>query len=137
MYDLVSGEIFELGKVEKELLPFIRRMDLPIPEICPSTLRYSLAKYEVSEIYAAYDRLISLINTKRLVLERSEHSPTEAAINVKSLEQLLPEKFLEQIINAYPSIEVFTIFPNGISADRAKELILSIYPSAKVNIKSI
>lgn len=136
MYDPSSGEVFELSKVEKELLPFIKRMDLPLPPVCPSTLRYSLAKYEVSEIYSAYDRLISLINTKKLVIERSDHSPTEALLNLKQLDDAFCQKIIPEIINNFPSVVSFVLFPPCESTDTVKDLILTLLPSADVKIKN-
>lgn len=136
MYDLSSGEVFELNKVEKELLPFIKRMELPLPPVCPSTLRYSLAKYKVSEIYSAYDRLISLINTKNLVINKSDYSPTEAFLNLNPLDDAFCQKIIPEIINNLPSVVSFILFPPCERADTVKGLILRLLPSADVKIKN-
>jgi len=116
MYDLTSGEVFEYSRLEKELLPFMQRMDKPLPAVCPSGLRYSLAKYEVSEIYSSYDKLLSLINTRKLIFT----SPTERAVDVMLNASSAPQEaafwaFLSAV-NGIPTIESVTVIPKGEDA---------------------
>lgn len=61
LYDTVCGGICEVSRIQKELLPYVQRLDRPLPDVCPTTLRYALAKYEVSAINEAYDGIMALI----------------------------------------------------------------------------
>lgn len=124
MYDLSSGEIFEYSRLEKELIPFMQRMAKPLPAVCPSGLRYSLAKYEVSEIYSSYDRLLSLINTERLVFTRPEEITENAKINLSSTDVETAIKAFSSAVNSIPTVESLTVIarePDGIAfAERIK-----------------
>ena len=123
MYDLSSGEIFEYSRLEKELLPFMQRMEKPLPDICPSGLRYSLAKYEVSEIYDSYDRLLTLINTNKLIFTHPSERATDVKLNVTSADTETLIKAFSFAVNHIPTIEGLTVIPTGEAADAmAKEL---------------
>ena len=123
MYDLSSGEIFEYSRLEKELIPFMQRMEKPLPDICPSGLRYSLAKYEVSEIYEAYDRLLSLINTNKLIFTHPSERAINVTLNVTSADTETLIKAFSFAVNHIPTIEGLTVIPSGESAeDMAREL---------------
>ncbi len=109
LYDLSSGEIFEYSKLEKELIPFMQKMSKSLPSACPSGLRYSLAKYEVSEIYAAYDRLFSLIDTKKLVFTDPSSITDCAALKISGVDRAFLKKVIIMVVNNVPTIESFKI----------------------------
>lgn len=115
MYDLSSGEVFEYSRLEKELIPFMQRLQKPLPAVCPSGLRYSLAKYEVSEIYESYDRLLSLINTKKLIFTSPTEIQSSVMLNAACADMDILIKAFSSAVNSIPTIESLTV----ISAEQS------------------
>ena len=123
MYDLTSGEIFEYSRLEKELIPFMQRMEKPLPAVCPSGLRYSLAKYEVSEIYESYDRLLTLINTNKLVFTSNDDRGECAKLNADRVDRATAIKVISSAVNNIPTIESVTVLSNeGNSESLANDI---------------
>ena len=123
MYDLKSGEVFEYSRLEKELIPFMQRMEKPLPAVCPSGLRYSLAKYEVSEIYESYDRLLTLINTNKLIFTSSDDRGENAILNADCVDLATAVKVFSSAVNNVPTIETLTVISQqGNSEILAKEI---------------
>ncbi len=105
LHDFESGEIIEISRLEKEMLPYISKLS-PLPEECPTGLRYSLAKYESSEVEEAYSRIFSLAESKKISLTRGGFFT-----NIKvSLED--PERALAAVraaVNNFPTVESITL----------------------------
>jgi len=134
MYDLTSGEIFEYSRLEKELIPFIQRMEKPLPSVCPSGLRYSLAKYEVTEIYSSYDKLLSLINTQKLIFTRPDERAVDVKLNVSSVSDSVARKAFSSAVNNIPTIETLTVFPSGEGAYEIADLIKKDFSFIEVKV---
>ena len=134
MYDLISGEVFEYSRLEKELIPFMQRMGKPLPAVCPSGLRYSLAKYEVTEIYDSYDRLLSLINTDKLIFSSPESRDESVKLNVSDIDEALAAKAFASAVNTIPTIEALCVFPKGEKASEISAKIKSDFSFIDVSV---
>ncbi len=57
MAKLKEGSQALLNPIQKKMLPAVT---LPLPEECPTTLRYALAKYAATAVSDAWDGLLAL-----------------------------------------------------------------------------
>ena len=57
VYDTVSGAIVSLTSLEYKM---IQAITPPLAPICPSSLRYELAKYDSADVEEAYEHIYSL-----------------------------------------------------------------------------
>lgn len=74
-YDSASGLLHTLDEIAYKMLDYI---ELPMPEDCPSALRYDLAKYDSAAIGETYDMLYRLYLDGKLYSDEEEFTPTEA-----------------------------------------------------------
>ena len=56
-YDTVSGAVIKLNTIEFKL---VNAIVLPLTPVCPSSLRYELAKYDAADVEEAYDHIYAL-----------------------------------------------------------------------------
>ena len=63
IYDSKSGYISELSKLEYEISSYI---DIPMAPICPTSLRYELAKFDSDDISNAYSKFLDLYNDGKI-----------------------------------------------------------------------
>lgn len=56
-YDTVSGAVIKLNTIEFKL---VNAIVLPLSPVCPSSLRYELAKYDAADVEEAYDHIYAL-----------------------------------------------------------------------------
>lgn len=57
MAKLKEGSVATLNPIQKKMLPVVT---LPLPEDCPTGLRYSLAKYAATAVSEAWEGLLEL-----------------------------------------------------------------------------
>ncbi|MBO5511146.1 MAG: hypothetical protein J6B24_05370 [Clostridia bacterium] len=57
MAKLKEGSKATLNPIQKRMLPVVT---LPLPEDCPTSLRYALAKYAATAVAEAWDGLLEL-----------------------------------------------------------------------------
>ncbi len=66
MAKLKEGSTATLNPIQKKMLPAVT---LPLPEDCPTALRYALAKYAATAVTEAWDGLLELEEQGELVNE--------------------------------------------------------------------
>lgn len=57
MIKVKEGQNFSLSAIQKKMLTAV---SLPLPEDCPTALRYALAKYAATAVAEAWDGLLDL-----------------------------------------------------------------------------
>ena len=57
VYDTTSGAVVTLSSLEYKM---IQAITPPLPPLCPSSLRYELAKFDSADVEEAYDHIFSL-----------------------------------------------------------------------------
>ncbi len=119
LHDFDSGEITEISRIEKEILPHLEEL-APLPEECPTTLRYSLAKYESTEVEAAYRRLYSLAQSKKI----SPRIGAPRSIKIRTEDKDLAKKALGKALNDFPTVEEVRILSRSKqNAEEFKEYV--------------
>ncbi len=66
MAKLKEGTVTTLNPIQKKMLPVVT---LPLPEDCPTALRYALAKYAATAVSDAWEGLLELEEQGLLVNE--------------------------------------------------------------------
>lgn len=72
MAKLKEGVTATLNPIQKKMLPVVT---LPLPEDCPTGLRYALAKYAATAVADAWDGLLEM--EAQGLLQNSEDSATQ------------------------------------------------------------
>lgn len=62
----LSDPTVHLTSLQKKMLP---ALSLPLPSVCPTALRYSLAKYDADSVAEAYEGLRELEAAEKLQQE--------------------------------------------------------------------
>lgn len=57
VYDTASGAVVTLSSLEYKM---VQAITAPLPPLCPSSLRYELAKFDSADVEEAYERIYSL-----------------------------------------------------------------------------
>lgn len=120
LYDLKSGCVCEITRIEKEMLPYLQRMEKPLSSVCPTTLRYALAKYESSNVSNAYTNLLTLVNEGKLSLEKDKAIVDTAYIDLDSTNIACARHAAGAVINNVPTVEKFVI--RSSDAEKATQL---------------
>ena len=68
-YDSTSGAFIRLSSLEYKMMGALTP---PLPQICPTSLRYELAKFDSESVSEAYDRLKDLYD-RNLIFARPEN----------------------------------------------------------------
>lgn len=63
MVTVKDGENIALTSVEKKMLV---KIDLPLDEVCPTSLRYEMAKYDSELVKSAYAKIYKLYTDGKL-----------------------------------------------------------------------
>ncbi len=119
IHDTVSGMICEITRLEKEMLPYLKKLSF-LPHSCPTTLRYSLAKYESEEVNEAYERLASLIYEGRLCPKGSDDDEKRAKIDTSEISSTLARRAVHSLMENIPSIEEITLIGEHAEEVRSK-----------------
>lgn len=109
LYDTVCGGICEVTRLQKEMLPYVQRLERPLPDVCPTTLRYSLAKYEVSAINEAYDSIISLIADGMISVDDERRGADTVYVKLDASSLQIALRAAAVALKLMPSVE--TIVP--------------------------
>ncbi len=56
-YDTSSGAVIELSALQYKMMG---ALEAPLPALCPTSLRYELAKFDSEDVTEAYDELYAL-----------------------------------------------------------------------------
>ena len=105
LYDTVCGGICEVTRLQKEMLPYVQKLDRPLPDVCPTTLRYSLAKYEVSAINEAYKSIMKLIGDGLLSIDDECHGADSVKIRFEDTELTVALRAAKLAITGIPTVE--------------------------------
>ena len=71
VYDTASGAIVSLTSLEYKM---IQAITPPLSPVCPSSLRYELAKYDSADVEEAYTRIYTLYQEGILFADNAEGS---------------------------------------------------------------
>ena len=69
VYDTASGAVIHLTSLEYKM---IQAITPPLSPLCPSSLRYELAKYDSADVEEAYERIYTLFKEGILFGEEKE-----------------------------------------------------------------
>ena len=69
VYDTASGAIVSLTSLEYKM---IQAITPPLSPVCPSSLRYELAKYDSADVEEAYTRIYTLFREGVLFAENAD-----------------------------------------------------------------
>lgn len=105
LYDTVCGGICEVSRLQKEMLPYVQQLERPLPDLCPTTLRYSLAKYEVSAINEAYDSIMELIADGMITVDDEGRAADTVYVRFDSQTLDLAVRAARIAINCMPTVE--------------------------------
>lgn len=124
LYDTVCGGICEVTRLQKEMLPYIQRLERPLPAVCPTTLRYSLAKYEVSAINEAYDSIMELIADGMITVDDEGRGADSVSVRFDESTLPLALRAVRIAVNQMPTVEaVVTVGVDGDLREALSSLV--------------
>lgn len=124
LYDTVCGGICEVTRLQKEMLPYVQRLERPIPAACPTTLRYSLAKYEVSAINEAYDSIMELIADGMITVDDEGRGADSVSVRFDASTLPLALRAVRIAVNQMPTVEaVITVGVDGDLREALSDLV--------------
>lgn len=124
LYDTVCGGICEVTRLQKEMLPYIQRLERPLPAVCPTTLRYSLAKYEVSAINEAYDSIMVLIDDGKITVDDEGRGADSVSVRFDKSTLPLALRAVRIAVNQMPTVEaVVTVGVDGDLREALSSLV--------------
>ena len=124
LYDTVCGGICEVTRLQKEMLPYIQRLERPLPAVCPTTLRYSLAKYEVSAINEAYDSIMELIADGMITVDDDGRGADSVSVRFDESTLSLALRAVRIAVNQVPTVEaVVTVGVDGDLREALSSLV--------------
>jgi hypothetical protein len=124
LYDTVCGGICEVSRLQKEMLPYVQKLERPIPDVCPTALRYSLAKYEVSAINEAYDSLLDMIRSGLITIDDEGRAADTAYVRFDRETLTLAVRAAKTAVNCMPTVEtVATVSVDGTLRDEFAGII--------------
>lgn len=124
LYDTVCGGICEVTRLQKEMLPYVERLDRPLPDVCPTTLRYSLAKYEVSAINEAYDSILRLIADGMITVDDEGRGADQVKVRFDASTINLALRAVRIAVNNIPTVEtVITVDVDEALRDELAKLV--------------
>ncbi len=65
-YDSVSGAVISLSSLQYKMMG---TLEAPLPPVCPTSLRYELAKFDSDDVSEAYDELYGLFKDGTIYAE--------------------------------------------------------------------
>ena len=120
----MCGGICEVTRLQKEMLPYVERLDRPLPDVCPTTLRYSLAKYEVSAINEAYDSILRLIADGMITVDDEGRGADSVNIRFDASTISLALRAVRIAVNLMPTVEaVVTVGVDEALRDELSSLV--------------
>ncbi len=96
-YDSVSGAVIPLSELAFKMLDYIV---LPMPQDCPSALRYDLAKFDSAAISDTYDMLYALYKDGKLFARNVDEAETIDGAAISVGDMLVTHKNLQLLESA-------------------------------------
>ena len=133
LHDTACGGICEVTRLQKEMLPYIGRLERPLPDICPTTLRYSLAKYEVSAINEAYNSITELIANGMITVDDEGRGSDLVKVRFDASTINLALRAVRIAVNNIPTVEtVITVDVDEALRDELAKLVYEEFAFVKV-----
>lgn len=116
-YDTASGAVLTLTSLEYKM---IQAIIPPLSPLCPSSLRYELAKYDSADVEEAYEHIYALFCDKTLFAEEQNGGPSLRIGGMYGLTQ--PDECVREIASLLAGAVPALIVAEGVSEDTVEQI---------------